>query len=83
MIDPARTYLDSLRRYGLAKSDLHGVVFEPDAMAKTMLAGMLLMTFAAWSWCIAAALWRVCAIVVERERGASWLAPDPALKGVT
>jgi heme exporter protein C len=52
-------------------------------MAKTMLAGMLLMTFAAWAWCIAAALWRVCAIVVERERGASWLAPDPALKGVT
>jgi hypothetical protein len=38
VIDPARSYLDSLRRYGLAKSDLHGVVFEPDAMSKTMLA---------------------------------------------
>ena len=38
VIDPARTYLDSLQRHGLANAQLHGVVFEPDAMAKTMLA---------------------------------------------
>ncbi len=38
VIDPARTYLDSLQRHGLAHSQLHGVVFEPDAMAETMLA---------------------------------------------
>jgi len=38
VIDPARSYLDSLQRHGLANAKLHGVVFEPDAMAKTMLA---------------------------------------------
>jgi heme exporter protein C len=43
-------------------------------MATIMLAGMLVMTFAAWAWCIAASLWRVQAIIVERERGAGWLA---------
>jgi len=38
VIDPALGYLDSLQRHGLAHSQLHGVVFEPEAMAKTMLA---------------------------------------------
>ena len=38
VIDPTQSYLDSLRRYGLPHAELHGVVFEPDAMAKTMLA---------------------------------------------
>ena len=38
VIDPARTFLDSLQRHGLANANLHGVVFEPEAMAKTMLA---------------------------------------------
>lgn len=38
VLDPARSYLDSLQRYGLASAQLHGVVFEPEAMAKTMLA---------------------------------------------
>ncbi len=38
VIDPARSYLDSLQRHALANSQLHGVVFEPEAMAKTMLA---------------------------------------------
>ena len=42
-------------------------------MATIMLTGMLLMALAAWAWCIAAALWRVGAIIVERERGAAWL----------
>jgi heme exporter protein C len=43
-------------------------------MATIMLAGMLVMTLAAWCWCIAASLWRVQAIIAERERGAGWLA---------
>jgi 2-polyprenyl-6-methoxyphenol hydroxylase-like FAD-dependent oxidoreductase len=38
VIDPARGYLDSLQRHGLGRSEIHGVVFEPEAMAKTMLA---------------------------------------------
>lgn len=38
VIDPARSYLDTLQRHGLAHAQLHGVVFEPEAMAKTMLA---------------------------------------------
>ena len=43
-------------------------------MAMTMLAAMLVMTFAVWFYCIAVVLWRVQAIIVEREAGASWLA---------
>jgi heme exporter protein C len=42
-------------------------------MATTMLTGMLLMSLAAWMWCIAAALWRVGAIILERERGTAWV----------
>jgi heme exporter protein C len=42
-------------------------------MAMTMLTGILLMTAAAWSYTIAVSLARVQAIIVERERGASWL----------
>jgi heme exporter protein C len=42
-------------------------------MAMTMLAGILLMTAAAWCYTIAVSLARVQAIIVERERGASWL----------
>jgi heme exporter protein C len=41
-------------------------------MAKTMLAGMLLMAAAAWMYSIAAALLRVRAIILERERDAQW-----------
>ncbi len=36
VIDPARRYLDSLQRHGVSKRDIHGVVFEPEAMAQTM-----------------------------------------------
>ena len=43
-------------------------------MAMTMLAAMLVMTFAVWFYCIAVVLWRVQAIIHEREAGASWLA---------
>jgi heme exporter protein C len=42
-------------------------------MAATMLAGMLLMAFAAWMYTIAAALHRVRSIIIEREQGAEWL----------
>ena len=42
-------------------------------MAMTMVAGLLVMTAAAWSYTIAVSLARVQAIIVERERGASWL----------
>ena len=42
-------------------------------MAMTMFAGILLMTAAAWCYAIAVVLGRVQAIIVERERGASWL----------
>lgn len=38
-----------------------------------MLAGMLVMSLAAWFYCIAAALWRVRAIILERERGSAWI----------
>lgn len=43
------------------------------SMAKTMLIGMLLMALAAWMYSIAVALWRVRAIILERERDAQWV----------
>ena len=42
-------------------------------MASIMLAGMLVMSLAAWFYAIAVALARVRIIIVERERGAAWL----------
>ena len=42
-------------------------------MAMTMVAGLLIMTAAAWCYTIAMTLMRVQAIIVERERGAGWL----------
>ena len=48
-------------------------------MAATMLAGMLVMSLAAWFYTIAVALGRVRAIILEREQGAAWIdAPDLA-----
>jgi hypothetical protein len=38
VLDPKRTYLDTLQRHGVAHPDLHGVVFEPEAMSDAMLA---------------------------------------------
>jgi heme exporter protein C len=43
------------------------------SMAMTMLLGMLLMALAAWMYSIAVALWRVRAIILERERDAQWV----------
>ena len=42
-------------------------------MAVMMLLGIVIMTAAAWCYTIAVTLARVQAIIVERERGASWL----------
>ena len=36
LIDPARTYVDTLQRHHRSFRELHGVVFEPDAMARAM-----------------------------------------------
>ena len=44
------------------------------AMAAIMLTGMLIMSFAAWFYAIAASLARVRTIMLERERGAGWVA---------
>ena len=41
-------------------------------MAAIMLAGMLVMAFAAWFYSIAVALIRVRCIILERERGMEW-----------
>ncbi|MBK8766435.1 MAG: cytochrome c biogenesis protein CcsA [Burkholderiaceae bacterium] len=42
-------------------------------MAQTMLAAMLVMSFAAWFYAIAVALHRVRSIILERENGSEWL----------
>jgi len=42
-------------------------------MAATMLAGMLVMAFAAWFYSIAVALIRVRGIILERERQTDWV----------
>ena len=42
-------------------------------MAAIMLAGMLVMAFAAWFYAIAVTLTRVRAIILERERRAGWV----------
>ena len=42
-------------------------------MAQVMLAGMLVMAFAAWMYAIGATLLRVRAIILEREAGTEWV----------
>jgi heme exporter protein C len=49
-------------------------------MASIMLVGLILMTFAAWAYTIAATLVRVRSIIVDRERGASWLSQLPEMR---
>jgi heme exporter protein C len=39
------------------------------------------MAFAAWFYAIAASLARVRTIIVERERGAAWIAALPEVRG--
>lgn len=43
------------------------------AMAATMLAGMLVMAFAAWAYTLAVTLWRVRPMILERERHTEWV----------
>jgi heme exporter protein C len=43
------------------------------AMAAIMLAGILVMSLAAWCYAIAVSLARVRTIMLERERGAAWV----------
>ncbi len=45
-------------------------------MASTMLSGMLIMAFAAWAYTIAVALWRVRALILERERHTDWVGAE-------
>ncbi len=47
-------------------------------MAAIMVAGLLVMSFAAWFYAIAVSLVRVRAIILERERGAQWIAARQA-----
>jgi heme exporter protein C len=43
------------------------------SMAGTMVAGMLVMVFAFWTYSIAAALMRIRCLILERERSAAWV----------
>jgi heme exporter protein C len=52
-------------------------------MASVMLTGMLVMALAAWFHTIAVALWRLRAIILERERGAQWVSALPGLRVVS
>jgi heme exporter protein C len=49
------------------------VKFTGSSMETTMLAGMLVMSFAFWFYAIAVVLARVRTIMLERERGAAWV----------
>jgi heme exporter protein C len=49
-------------------------------MAAIMLTGMLIMSFAAWFYAIAVSLYRVRAIIVERERDAAWVSALPEVR---
>jgi heme exporter protein C len=49
-------------------------------MAAIMLSSMLIMSFAAWFYSIAVSLHRVRSIIIERERGAAWIANLPEVK---
>ena len=49
-------------------------------MAAIMLSGMLIMSVAAWFYAIAVSLYRVRAIIVERERDAAWVNALPEVR---
>ncbi len=50
------------------------------SMAQTMLWGMLLTALACWMYSIAVALYRVRAIILERERHTTWVSELPEVK---
>jgi heme exporter protein C len=43
------------------------------SMASVMLTAMLVMTFAFWAYCVAAAMHRLRTQIIEREAGAKWV----------
>ena len=49
-------------------------------MAAIMLTGMLIMSVAAWFYALAVSLYRVRAIIVERERDAAWVNALPEVR---
>ena len=49
-------------------------------MAAIMLTGMLIMSVAAWFYAVAVSLYRVRAIIVERERDAAWVSALPEVR---
>jgi heme exporter protein C len=49
-------------------------------MATIMLTAMLIMTFAIWAYCVAAAMHRLRTQIIERERNAKWLRESGALE---
>jgi heme exporter protein C len=51
-------------------------VSQAPSMATTMLVGMLVMALAAWAYSIAVALWRVRALILERERHTEWVGAE-------
>jgi heme exporter protein C len=51
-------------------------------MATIMLTALVLMTLAAWAYAIAVSMIRLRSIVVERERGATWLSQLPEVQHV-
>ncbi len=46
------------------------------SMASTMLWGMLIMALAAWAYTIAVVMWRVRALILERERHTEWVGAE-------
>ncbi len=58
-------------------------VTQSPKMAASMLAGMLIMAFAAWMYSIAMILMRTRAIILERERHTAWVAELKGVTGVT
>jgi heme exporter protein C len=51
-------------------------------MENTMLAGMLIMSFAAWFYALAVVLARVRAVILEREHGSAWVRDLPEIRAV-
>jgi len=49
-------------------------------MAAIMVTGMLVMSFAAWFYAIAVVLARLRTIMIDRERGAAWVAGLPEVR---
>ena len=50
------------------------------SMSAIMLQAMLVMTFAFWAYAIAVALYRVRAIILEREKDARWVSELPEIR---